>query len=259
MSIDEAEQEKQNEKDLKLLENKFLSEKAFPPLKRRGIGSVKDELIPFKHSMHLIFVRAKFLFLGLLTEIEKENAFAAYAILKSFWETVAIVGYFVLNAEELIAKKDYKELFILSRKLVMGGRKFPSEEMVEKKGLLREEITHPNLLTMMEKIDKEWDKLFKKQGLGKSSFREEYDNFIAEAGHPTYLGMQISGRWLADGSLLPDIKRSWTSEEGKIIINYICLSGTIFFYYWVKFRKLAPVKRKLQDSPNRGVEAKSKK
>lgn len=251
MSIDETEQEKKNKEDLKLLEGKFLSEKVFPPFKGGGIDSADDELIHFKHSMHLIFVRAKFLFLGLLTEIEKENAFAAYAILKSFWETVAMAGYFVLNAEELISKKDYKELFNLSRKLAMGGRKFPSEEMVKKKGLLREEITHPNLLTMMEKIDKEWDKLFKKQGLGKSTFREEYDNFIAEAGHPTYLGMQISGRWLADGSLLPDIKRSWTLEEGKTIINYICLAGTIFFYYWVKFRKLAPVKRKLQDTTNK--------
>lgn len=92
---------------------------------------------------------------------------------------------------------------------------------------------------MIDKIDNDWNKRFKEDGRDPiSTFREEYDEFIAEAGHPTYMGLYTSGRWLADGSLLPDVNKSWGPDDESGINNYITLATILFFDYWEKFLKI---------------------
>lgn len=194
---------------------------------------------PFKHTVYLIFIRAKFLFLALIEQIKKENAFSAYSLLKSYWETVAVLGYLIINAENFIREGKHDDLIELSHKLTMGGKKYPTKEMLDKRKLSKEKYEQPNVLTMMQKVDKDWNKGFKKDGLAPiSSFRQQYDEFIAEAGHPTYLGMQISGKWLPDGSMLSDVNRSWNENEEFTILNYTALASIIFFSYWDKFIKI---------------------
>ncbi len=229
---------KENKKMIEEYKVRFLTQTNFPPFKKQS-QDPDNKLAPFKHTAHLIFIRTKFLFLGLLNEMETKNAFAAFAILKTYWETVAMMGYFILSAQSLLQLGRVDDLNDLSRKLAMGGKKFPTKKMLEDKGLPLEDYILPNVLTMIDKIDKDWNKRFKEGGLKPiSMFREEYDEFIAEAGHPTYMGLYTGGRWLADGSLLPDLNKSWSSEDESGIDNYCSLASTIFFDYWNKFLNL---------------------
>lgn len=221
--------------------NKFLAQVQFPSLEKYSKKKQKDKLPPFKHTIYLIFIRAKFLFLALTEQIKRKNAFSAYSLLKSYWETVAVLGYLIINAENFISEGKHNDLIKLSHKLAMGGKKYPTKEMLDKRKLPKEEYEQPNVLTMMQKIDKDWNKDFKKYGFTPvSSFYQEYNEFIAEAGHPAFLGTQISGRWLPDGSLLPDVNRSWNENEEFRILNYTALASIIFFSYWDRFIKLLP-------------------
>lgn len=121
-----------DEENIKLIEKykiKFLTQSSFPPFKKTS-QDPDNTLAPFKHTAHLIFIRTKFLFLGLLNEIESRNAFSAFAILKTYWETVAMMGYFILSAQSLLQQGKIDELNDLSHKLAMGGKKFPTKKNV---------------------------------------------------------------------------------------------------------------------------------
>lgn len=239
MNKSQEEIERENEIHIKEYKQRFLEKSNFPPF--RGVRDSKtDYKQAFQHTTYLLFIRAKFLFLATLDELEKNNAFAAFALLKSYWETVAALGYFVITIKNLLEAKDFDQIVKLSRKIAMGGKKFPTEEITKNNGGLPEDFQQPNLLTMMEKIDKDFAKISNKEGLEeeKSSFSHEYNVFIAESGHPTFIGLFPGGRMLADGSLLPDINRSGDEEDKKTIVNYLCLSSIFFFYYWEISTKL---------------------
>lgn len=234
MSISKKVHKLKNKKEIHTFEAKFRKQFNVTPLKKEK----NEDLDPLKNSIDQIYIRAKFLFFALTEQIDKKNAFAAYALLKSFWETTALLGYIVVNAEELVPKKEYKTLLQLLRKLIMGGRKFPSDEMVKKKEAKKEEYTQPNVLTMMDRVDKYWNLKFKKESFT-SHFRSEYDEFIAEAGHPTYLGLQISGRWSKNKSFLtPDQNKSWNKIDEYQIENYLALAGYFLFYFYDRYLKL---------------------
>ena len=222
--------DKQNWETVKEKREKFLKQKQFPALK----NPYSDRMDPIMHTGYLMFIRSKFLFLGLIENIEERNLYVSYAILKSFWENVTAFGYYYLRISSLLEKNNKEEAFSLSKKMGLGGRKFLTEEMVQKKGDTLEDYTTPNVLTMMEKVDEDW-----KRVLGIDSlFKELYETQIAEGGHTTYIGLSIAGRWLPDKSLLPDLKRSWTREERSSLLNLAALSSTVFHYYWEKFYKL---------------------
>ena len=218
----------------------------------RNPEDVKPEnaVIVFNNTAYLIFIRAKYLFVAILNSISspvaERNEFAALVLLKAYWETVAAFGYAVLTMEPLLSTKDYEGIFNLAKRLGLGGKKFPSTQMLDKKGLAQEDFLIPNVLTMMDKIDKDWNKIFKRSGIKPlSSFSEEYDNFIAEAGHPTYSGLQIAGKWSKDRrTLVPDISKCWEYKDEKMLFNYLALGSTIFFYYWDNFQKLVKPDKK---------------
>ena len=177
--------DKQNWETVKEKREKFLKQKQFPALK----NPYSDRMDPIMHTGYLMFIRSKFLFLGLIENIEERNLYVSYAILKSFWENVTAFGYYYLRISSLLEKNNKEEAFSLSKKMGLGGRKFLTEEMVQKKGDTLEDYTTPNVLTMMEKVDEDW-----KRVLGIDSlFKELYETQIAEGGHTTYIGLSIAG------------------------------------------------------------------
>lgn len=222
---------KSNWQILRSYEVQFRKQKAFPALPK----SYNNRIQPIMHVGYLMFIRSKFLYLALIKSMEEKNLYAAYSLLKSYWENVAAFGYYYIKISQLIKDNKVEDAFLLAKKMGLGGRGFVTEEMVKKKNQKIEDYTLCNILTMMDTVDKD----FKRQ-LGKDMalFRDFYDREIAEGGHTTYVGLIIAGKWLRDGSLLPDVKKSWRMLDYGSILNFIATSSIVFYYYWDKFLKL---------------------
>lgn len=212
-------------------EKLFIKQKQFPPFPR----PYEDRIIPIMHTGYLMFIRNKFLFLGLVKNLRERNLYSAYAILKSYWENVATFGYYFLEISNLLNEEKKEEAFIVSRKMGLGGRGFLTKEMVKEKGHNMEDFTIPKISKMMRIVDTDWKKI-----LGEDSdlFKGIYDWQIAEGGHTTYIGLNIAARWLSNKSQLPDVKKSWDKEENSSLLNLAVLSSLVFFYYWNKFQDL---------------------
>lgn len=223
---------KQNKKAIKGFEKQFRSEKSFPSLS----VDHKDMMLPIKHTGYLMFIRSKFLFLGILKSFEDRNLFVTYSVIKSYWENVTAFGYYTIKIEKMIKEDRLSEAFNLAKKIGLGGRGFLTEEMVMKKGRSMEDFKIPNIYTMMELVDKDFQKIL---GIEDSMFRDLYDWQIAEGGHTTFIGLNISGKWSKEGNkLLPDTKRSWNRFEYNSLLNLTALASQVFFIYWAKFKKL---------------------
>lgn len=221
-------------RELKEYEKRFLTQEQFPPFSRE----FKDKIEPILHTGHLLFIRSKFLFLGLKQELKQKNLFAAWSILKTYWENVAAFGFYFLKISYLLKENKKEEAFILSRKLAMGGRGFPSKEMVLNRGDKVEDFWLPNILTMMDLVDNDWQKITGKKI--DSLLRELYETVIAEGGHTTYTGLSISGKWMKNKSFfLPDINKSWSIRGNREVSNLYAMASTTFFYYWNKFERLS--------------------
>lgn len=215
--------------ELKKFEKRFLKEKQFPSLP----NPYENRLQPIMHTGYLIFIRAKFLYLGLLKSLQDRNLYAAYSILKSYWENIAAFGYYHLMVSKL-TKNGYEEkAFSLARKMGLGGRGFLTEEMVKEKGHEIEDFLLPNIYTMMDKVDEDWKKILKTDD---AMLRDFYNSEIAEGGHTTFIGLSIAGKWLPDKSMLPDLKKSWAKGDNVSILNFADMGTRIFFYYWEKFK-----------------------
>jgi len=223
---------KQNRKAIDSFEKQFRSEKSFPSLS----VDHQDMMLPIMHTGYLMFIRSKFLFLGILKSFEDRNLFVTYSVIKSYWENVTAFGYYIIKIEKMIKEDRLQEAFGLARKIGLGGRGFVTEEMVIKKGRTIEDFTIPNIYTMMELVDKDFQKIL---GTKDSMFRELYDWQIAEGGHTTFIGLSMAGRWNKAGTeLFPDPKRSWDRFEYNSLLNLTALASQVFFIYWAKFRKL---------------------
>lgn len=227
---------KQKEKSListQEAKEKFDSVKSFPPFTYDRSDSV-HAVRAYHHMMRLIFLRAKHLHQALLDSISKNNSYVTFILIKGYWETVAMMGYSYLTAKNFIQKKNYSELKTWVRKHALGGKHFVTEEMLQEKGLTREEMTQTNLITWMEKIDKD----FNKKGLNKEySFLNLYNEFIAEGGHPTFLGLSICEE-KKSGFLVPNVNKiSSHSDDDAMTLNHMSLANIYFFYYWEMFCK----------------------
>jgi len=223
---------KQNRKAVEDFEKRFRSEKRFPSLS----VDHKDMMLPIMHTGYLMFIRSKFLFLGILKSFDDRNLFVSYSVIKSYWENVTAFGYYIIKIEKMIKEDRISEAFGLARKMGLGGRGFLTEEMVKKRGRTIEDFKIPNIYTMMELVDMDFQKLLKSKD---SMFRELYDWQIAEGGHTTYIGLSIAGSWNREGTeLRPDLKRSWNRFEYNSLLNLTALASQVFFIYWDKFKKL---------------------
>lgn len=211
--------------------NQYIKQHQFPSFPR----PYKDRMIPIMHGGYLMFIRNKYLFLGLINNLEEKNLYAAYAVLKSYWENVATFGYYYLKNSEYLMDNNKEEAFKFSRKMALGGRGFLTKEMVEKEGHTMKDFIVPRISEMMKYVDNNWKKELNSDI---SLLKELYDQQIAEGGHTTFLGLDIANRWLSDGSQLPDIKKSYDLEELSSLLNLSVLSTSVFFQYWNEFQKL---------------------
>jgi len=187
------------------------------------------------HTGYLIFIRSKFIYLGLIESLEKKNLYAAYSLLKSYWEDVAAFGYYHLTVSQLLKEGKKQKAFVISKKMALGGRGFLTEKMVKKVGHTMEDFKLPSIYTMMDKVDKDWKKKLKENT---STLRKLYHTLVAEEGHTTFLGLRIAGKRLPNKSEVADLKRSWTKEENSSILNLAAMSSSIFFHYWDRFQEL---------------------
>lgn len=218
--------------ELKKHKKSFLKQKQFPALTNPYYKRIQ----PIMFAGNLMFIRSKFLFLGLIKSIEDKNLFVTYSLLKSYWENVATFGYYYLTISTLLKDDKEEEAFVISRKMGLGGRGFLTKKMVEAKGQTLEDYKIPRISKMMELVDEDWRKTL---GDDSSLFKEEYDKNIAEGGHTTYSGLVFAWKWLPGRkSVLPDVGKAWDTKEKSPILNLISLSSIVFFYYWRKFQEL---------------------
>jgi hypothetical protein len=223
---------KQNWEQILKYKMRFLEQKTFPSLPR----PYEKRIQPILHTGRLIFIRNKFLFLGLLRSFEEKDMYLLFSLLKSYWENVAAFGYYYIRISNLLATDNEEKAFELSGKIGLGGRKFPTAEMASKSGHSIEDFTLPNIITMMDVVDKDLQKRSKMDG---SVLRTVYDEVIAEGGHTTYTGLIIASKWSPDKkSQLPDLDKKWQKEDKSYLINLFAMSTLIFFVYWDKFEEI---------------------
>jgi len=213
-------------------EKRFLKQKPFPPLPR----TYENKMQPILHTGYLMFIRSKFLFLGMIKSLKEKNEYTFYSLAKSYWENIAAFGYYYLRVSDFLTAGQKEEAFKLARQMGLGGRKFPTEEIVKKTGRKIEEYTLPNIYTMMDKVDKD---MRKRSGNEGSILREIYDEQIAEGGHTTYTGLAIARKWSNDKRVqFADLKKGWVKEDKSSLLNLAAMSSLIFFIYWDKFEEL---------------------
>ncbi len=204
---------------------------AFPSTTDKNLRAVRT----YHHLMRLIFLRAKHLYIGILDAVEDDNSYISFTLLKAYWETVAMLGYAYIVAKNYLKKGKFDELAEWTIKHSLGGRKYPSDEMLAEKGYKREDFTQTNLCTWMDTVDKH----FSKEVAGEKNFshlRELYDEFVAEAGHSTFLGLSICEERRKSGSLTPLVNKTSCFEDDLMTLNNLHLVTTYFFYYWELFQ-----------------------
>jgi|GEM_PF-5402263 len=232
MNIKKRITDKQNLELIVEYKNRFLKQKAFPPLPR----PYKHKLQPILHTGRLMFIRGKYLFLGTAESFEDKNMYVLYSLLKSYWENVGAFGYYYIKMSNYLDAGKKEDAFYLAGNMALGERKFPTEEMIKKAGHKIEVFTLPNILTMIDLVDKDMKKRSKNEG---AILREAYDEVVTEEGHTTFTGLMIASKWAPDGnSQLPDLKKKWKKEDKSYLLNLFAMSSLLFFFYWDQFAKL---------------------
>lgn len=203
----------------------------FPYRENKNLHSLKA----YQHLMCLIFVRAKNLHEALIRAIEENNAYVSFLLIKAYWENTAMLGYIYITSRNLISKKDYKSLSDLITKHALGGKGFVTEEMVKRVGTTKEALTQVNLITWMQKVDKDFDREIGK-GVSFSELEKIYNEFIAEGGHSIFLGLDLCEEKQADGSLRINPKKTAHFNDDKMTYNHLALMDNYFFFYWNKYQ-----------------------
>ena len=206
--------DKDNWQKLQEYKIRYQKQKSFPPLPLLYESRVQ----PIKHTGYLMFIRSKFIYLAFIESLEKKNLYAAYTLLKSYWEDLATFGFYCIKVSRLLDSNEELKAFELSRKMALGGRGFLTEEMVLKKGHTMKDFQIPRISEMMRIVDADLKNSLKTQD---SILGDMYHQQIAEGGHTTYIGLWIAGRRKRDGSGIADIKRSWNKEENSSILNLL--------------------------------------
>jgi hypothetical protein len=223
--------DKDNWQKLQECKIRYLEQKKFPPLPMPYESRVQ----PIKHTGYLMFIRSKFIYLAFIESLEKKNLYAAYSLLKSYWEDLATFGFYYIKISRLLEANDEQKAFELSRKMALGGRGFLTEEMVLKKGREMKDFQIPRISEMIRTVDADLKRNLKTED---SILGDMYHQQVAEGGHTTYIGLWIAGKRKVDGSGIADINRSWNREENSSILNLGVMAAILFFHYWSKFDEL---------------------
>ncbi|HCH59838.1 MAG TPA: hypothetical protein DEV73_04485 [Candidatus Zambryskibacteria bacterium] len=230
------EQIKNNLEKIKQSTDKFNDVKKFPAFCPNTGNDNPHAINAYHHLMRLIFLRAKHLHASAVDAASKNDSYTSFVLLKAYWENVAMLGYCFVTANNLIDKDNYEELLNWVIRHALGGKKYPTDEHLIEICKSRDEFEQTNLLTMMQKVDKNFNKAIGK-GVFLSDFEKVYNEFIAECGHSTSLGLSLCEEKQPDGSRIPKVDRTSQFDDNNMTINHICLANSYFFYYWGEFSR----------------------
>ena len=232
------ERQKSHERNIKIVldsEDKFNKATLFEDFVYHADMNLHS-LKGYQHLMDLIFVRSKHLHKPLVDSIRNNNSYISFVLLKAFWENTAMLGYVFVTAKNLMKNKDYTGLLDLAIKNALGGRGFVTDDMLSRSGATREELTQTNLITWMKKVDDNFDRDVAKEK-GFSHFEGLYNEFVAECGHSTFLGLSICEERQIDGSVSIDETKTSQHDDDKMSFNHLALADNYFFHYWDKHEK----------------------
>lgn len=223
--------------EIKKSQQKFLKQKSFPPLEYHYGKKKLHAVCVYHHVMRLIFVRAKFLHESLYQALLEPNAYSGYVLLKAYWETAGMLGFSHISGCKMIEKHQYDELNDWAVRNSLGGKSYPPDEVLAAKGLSREEFIQTNVITMMEKVDKDFNKRVAKNS-NISEFARTYKEFIGEGGHPTFVGLSICEIRAEDGSVTPSLEKKCDEKNDlMVILSFTSLANLYFWHYWQEFQK----------------------
>jgi len=178
------------------------------------------------------FVRIKFLFLGLCKEIKSQNAFSSYAILKALYESVAAFSYSIIKYQKYKKTNELLKINNLSNKMLLGGRNYKKYS---------NEYIQPRINKFFKTIDNDFAQEIRSklnQNTTAVSIVNDYNNFIAEVGHPTFLGLQTSLKKDGVKKIKTNLYRSWNVFDEKQILNYFNRICIYFERYLNKLEKI---------------------
>src|SRR3989344_2798014 len=69
-----------------------------------------------------LLVRSKFLFFATLDESKKRNAYAAYVLVRAFFETSMAVGYLSIKLSKKTKNNDPEGVWVLAHRILQGGK-----------------------------------------------------------------------------------------------------------------------------------------
>ncbi len=223
--------DKDNWQKLQEYKTRYLKQQKFPPLP----VPYESRIQPIMHTGYLMFIRSKFIYLAFIESLETKNLYAAYSLLKSYWEDLATFGYYHIKISRLLESKNEQKAFELSRKMALGGRGFITEEMVLKKGHEMKDFRIERVSEMIRTVDADLKRNLKTED---SILGDMYHQQVAEGGHTTFIGLWIASRQKADGSGIADICRSWNRQENSNMLNLGAMAAILYFHYWGKFNEI---------------------
>ncbi len=234
----DPEQIKRYIEELRDIEDRYTEFKLFPPLRHhRDIN--EHAIHVYHHVIYQVYVRAKHIHHAIVGAVKQKDGYSSFILLKAYWETVGMLGYSHIVGKNLVAKGDFKELLNWAVKHGLGGKHFPGPEMLNSKGLKAEEFQQTNLLTMMKKVDDDFNRTIGK-GQKASHLEEVYKEFIGESGHPTFIGLSICEEkidTIYGLEIIPNTQKSWNEDDLGAILSHLSISNLMMFHYWDRFIK----------------------
>lgn len=217
-------------------QKRFDEIKSFPAFTPNTGNNKLHAVHAYHHLMRLIFLRAKHLHASLVNAIEANNSYVSFVLLKAYWEIIAMLGYSFVSARNYMEQENYPELLNWVIRHALGGKKYPPSDWFEPKGETRDQFQQTNLLTWMQKVDKDFNQRI---GKGKkfSKIEDLYDKFIAEGGHSTVLGLSICEERQADSSIIPLVNKTCDPDDQVMTLSNLALANLYFFRYWKEFKE----------------------
>lgn len=218
---------------IKKYERRFQKTKGIIKIKSPQGKPVDAYTLAYSASLHLL-VRSKYLFFSTLDESKKRNAYAAYVLVRSFFETCMALGYLTIKLDKKTNENDSEGVWKLAHRILQGGKYFPSEEFLKETGT--ERVSAINVYDYLDEVDRDMRRVKNIDDTSFSPHREMYNTALSEFGHPNYLGLAIcsSLKRSLTGNLSQEIylNRSMGTGDKKNYSNYLSWGSLIFFFYW---------------------------
>lgn len=191
-------------------------------------------VLAYSAAAHLL-VRVKYLFLSTLDADKKRNAYAAYVLVRAYFETCMALGYLTIKVDKKSKSGDIERVWQIAHRILQGGKYFPTDEALKKMG--RKRVTAINVYDFIDEVDKDFARIRRTKDSSKLPriYREVYDTVLSEFGHPNHLGLQICSmlrkrKGVVYGEV--NFEGSTTKRDQNNYFLYLDWGSLIFFHYW---------------------------